>query len=119
MPKETEATKPMLPNKAYDVLKELVTIYLPALGTLYFAVSGLWGLPYGTEVVGTLSAIAIFVGVVIKSSKKSYKNSDAAYDGVVNVTEDEAKKTFNLVLNSDPDDLNAKSELKFKVNPSN
>lgn len=26
--------------------------FLPALGTLYFALAGIWGLPYGEQLVG-------------------------------------------------------------------
>ena len=32
-----------LSNKAYDVLKFIAQIVLPALGTLYFALSKIWG----------------------------------------------------------------------------
>ena len=34
-----------LKNKTYDVLKWIALYLLPALGTLYFALSGIWGLP--------------------------------------------------------------------------
>ena len=46
-----------LSNKVYDTLKWIAQILLPGLGTLYFAISGIWGLPYCEQVVGTLSAI--------------------------------------------------------------
>ena len=34
-------------NKTYDVLKWITNIVLPAVGTLYAALSGIWGFPYG------------------------------------------------------------------------
>lgn len=40
-------------NKIYDVLKYIALIVLPAIGTLYFAVAGIWGLPYGEQIVGS------------------------------------------------------------------
>lgn len=65
-----------LSNKAYDVLKYIALIVLPALGTLYFALSKIWGLPYGTEVVGTLTAIDTFMGALLRLSDTSYYNNE-------------------------------------------
>ena len=59
-------------NKTYDVLKWIALYLLPALGTLYFALSGTWGLPYGEQVVGTISAIDAFLGVILGISTKNY-----------------------------------------------
>ena len=41
-------------NKLYDILKYITQIIIPALGTLYFALAGIWGFPYGEQIVGTL-----------------------------------------------------------------
>lgn len=60
-------------NKVYDVLKFIALIVLPALGTLYFALSGIWGLPYGEEIVGTITAIDAFLGALLGISSASYK----------------------------------------------
>ena len=60
-------------NKIYDVLKYIALIGLPALGTLYFALSGIWGLPYGEEVVGTITAADTFLGVLLGISSATYK----------------------------------------------
>lgn len=59
-------------NKLYDVLKWIAMYLLPALGTLYFAISGIWGLPYGEEIVGTLTAIDTFLGVILGISAANY-----------------------------------------------
>ena len=37
----------MLTNKAYDVLKWVAQYFIPAAGTLYFAIAQIWNLPYG------------------------------------------------------------------------
>ena len=63
-------------NKTYDVLKWLAQIFLPAAGTLYFALAQIWGWPYGNEVVGTFAAIDTFLGVVLGISKKAYDNAE-------------------------------------------
>ena len=59
-------------NKTYDVLKYIAQVVLPALGTLYFALAGIWGLPYGEQIVGTITAIDTFLGVVLKISSDNY-----------------------------------------------
>ena len=51
-------------NKVYDVLKYITQIGLPAIGTLYFTLSNIWGFPYAEEVVGTISAIVTFLGIL-------------------------------------------------------
>lgn len=59
-------------NKAYDIIKWIVVIVLPSLGTLYFALAGIWGLPYGEEIVGTIAAIDTFLGAVMMISTAQY-----------------------------------------------
>ena len=45
---------------------------MPAFGTLYFALSEIWGIPYATQVVGTLSALEVFLGAVLGISTVNY-----------------------------------------------
>lgn len=68
-----------LQNRTYDILKWITTIVLPALGTLYFALSGIWGFPYGEQIVGTITAIVTFFGVVLGISTKNY-NKESEYE---------------------------------------
>ena len=49
----------MMNNRLYDVLKWIALVLLPALGTLYFALAGIWDFPYGEEIVGTLTALSL------------------------------------------------------------
>lgn len=60
-------------NKTYDVFYWVAQIVLPALGTLYFALSMLWQLPYGQEVVGTIALIDAFLGIFLGVSTAQYK----------------------------------------------
>lgn len=59
-------------NKTYDILKYIAQIALPAVGTLYFALSQIWGLPYGEEIVGTITAIDAFLGALLQISTNQY-----------------------------------------------
>lgn len=66
-------------NNVYDVLKFIAQIVLPALGTLYFALASIWGLPYGEEIVGTITAVDAFLGALLELSTAQYnkKNEEA------------------------------------------
>lgn len=59
-------------NKAYDILKWIAMLFLPALGTLYFALAGIWGFPYGEQIVGTITAVDTFLGVILGISTAQY-----------------------------------------------
>lgn len=59
-------------NKTYDTLKWIAMILLPALGTLYFALAGVWNLPYAEQVVGTITAVDTFLGAVLGIASASY-----------------------------------------------
>lgn len=61
-----------LNNKTYDILKFIAQIVLPALGTLYFALASIWGLPYGEQIVGTITAIDAFLGTILGLSSIGY-----------------------------------------------
>lgn len=65
-----------LNDKVYDVLKWIAQYLLPALGTLYFALSTIWGLPYGEQVVGTITAIDAFLGAVLGISSITYNKNE-------------------------------------------
>ena len=40
--------------------------------TLYAALAGIWGLPHGTEITGTISAVDVFLGALLGISTKNY-----------------------------------------------
>lgn len=62
-------------NKMYDVLKWIAMVFLPAIATLYFALAGIWGFPYGEEIVGTITAVDTFLGVLLGISSAQYKKN--------------------------------------------
>ena len=64
-----------LSDKMYDLLKWIAQYLLPAAGTLYFALAGIWGLPYGEQIVGTITAVDTFLGVLLGISSVQYKKN--------------------------------------------
>ena len=67
-------------NKAYDVLKKVAQVWLPALGTLYFALASIWGLPYGEAIVGTITAVDAFLGAILGISTHLYNKQQGTLD---------------------------------------
>ncbi len=75
-------------NKLYDILKWIAQYLLPGLGTLYFALAKIWGLPYGVEIVGTISAFDAFLGGLLGISSANYY-SEQVQTNVNNDSQDE------------------------------
>lgn len=68
-------------NKTYDTLKWVAQYLLPALGTLYFTLTQIWGLPYGEQVVGTVTAVDTCLGVLLGISSIHYNKQLEADTG--------------------------------------
>lgn len=63
-------------NETYDILKWIALYLLPAIGTLYFALASVWGLPYGEQIVGTVTAVDTFLGVILGISTANYNKDN-------------------------------------------
>lgn len=63
-------------NQIYDILKWTAQIVLPAVATLYFALASIWGLPYGEQIVGTITAIDAFLGAILGISSVNYNKRE-------------------------------------------
>ena len=70
----------LLNNKVYNVLKWIAQYVLPGLGALYFALASIWGLPYGEQIVGTITAIDVFLGVILGISSNTYNKTMAVIE---------------------------------------
>lgn len=105
-------------NRTYDILKWIARYLLPALGTLYFALSGIWGFAYGEEVVGTIAALTAFLGVILGLSTKQYNKTNKT-DGVLEIDEHNwDKDIYRLNLSTGLSDLKHKKEITLKVDPN-
>lgn len=71
-------------NETYDFLKFVAQILLPALGALYFGLTQWWPLPYGAEVVGTITVIDTFLGSILQISTDQYNKELAQTIGIPN-----------------------------------
>ena len=60
-------------NKMYDVLKWIALVALDAIGLFYSTIAGIWGLPYGDQVLETCVALSVFLGALVGVSSTQYK----------------------------------------------
>lgn len=65
-------------DKTYNILKWIAMVLLPAVGTLYFALAGIWGFPFGEQIVGTITAVDTFLGVILGISTAQYNKAQAS-----------------------------------------
>lgn len=109
----------MLDDRWYKQGKKFVQIYIPAASSLYFGLGSIWGLPAVEQVVGTCAVVATFIGVCLGLSSNQYDRSEARYDGEVVVEQTDAGgKLFSLQLEGDPEEIEQKKSVAFKVKPS-
>ena len=59
-------------NKMYDVLKWIALVVLPATAILYSSLAGIWGFPYAEQIPDTITAIDLFLGVILGISSTQY-----------------------------------------------
>lgn len=65
----------VMSDKVYDILKWIVLVALPAIATFYGVVAGIWGFPYGEQIVATITAIDTLLGAFIGVSGVKYQKN--------------------------------------------
>lgn len=107
----------LIRGKAYDRVKFLAQILLPAIGAFYFSLAGLWGLPAAEQVVGTIVAADAFLGVFLGLSQNAYKTSDERYTGTVHVgsEQEDGMQNFSIELPLTAEEVTSKKEIVLKV----
>lgn len=110
-----KTNSPLLKNKHYDLLKWLSLIVLPAVGTLYFGLSGIWDLPYGEQVVGTIVVLVTFLGVLLGVSSKTYAEETVGNIEITEPNGEDMSQTVYFNLNRDLDNLPAGRPVRFSV----
>lgn len=111
------ASKPWFNDKTYNAVKFAAQIGLPALGTLYAGVAGLWGLPATMQVIGTIVAVDTFLGVILGISAAQYNAVGGAYDGTLDIIH-QANGDKNFMFNVDEHPANYEADkgvVTFKV----
>lgn len=103
-------------NKTHDILKYIAMIWLPAFGTLVFALTDLWSVSWGQQAVGTIMALDTFLGVILGISTRTYNMAGGNFDGHLIVDqEDPLKDTYTLDLKTPLSEIPGKTDIRLKV----
>lgn len=122
MPESSTSSSLQLSGPVYDQLKRVTTVVLPGLSALYFSLAQIWGLPAAEQVVGTIAALNLFLGLLVSLSSKSFNSDNNTVAGAINIENDPdtGKKLYTLELakGMGPEDLDGKNEVRFKIHSS-
>jgi len=104
-------------NKTYNTLKWIAQFLLPGLGTLYFALASIWGLPYGEQIIGSITALNIFMGIILGISTHEYRKSEIANaDGQLLIDSTDPKRDiYRLDLGNNLEALGEKKTVTLLV----
>lgn len=71
----------IMKNSTYDKLKFIAQILLPAVATLWVAISTIWNLPLADQIEGTITAVIVFLdtllGLTLAKASSDYHKGDA------------------------------------------
>ncbi len=99
-------------NKAYDILKAIAQYFLPALATVYAALSQSgFEMPYTAEVIGVITALDTLLGAILGISKHNYAGEGTL---VVDTSDEEADK-YLLNVNVPLEELASHKSIVMKV----
>jgi hypothetical protein len=59
-------------NKLYDILKDTSLLWMPITITFYGVLSTAWGIPFGEEILATLTGLNAALGAIVKYFKAQY-----------------------------------------------
>lgn len=68
-------------NRAFDFLRLLCEVIIPALATFYASVGAIWGWPYTDGVTKTLAAVALLIGAVVNGVRTAYNKKQEEDNG--------------------------------------
>ncbi len=98
-----------LTKSAHDGLTKLVLVIYPGLSAAVFVMSYIWDLPSAKLLLGMVALVSFAIGLYLI-------RNEHAYDGAIFVTaSDEGGKVFTLQLDGDPDNLDQKDSVSFRV----
>lgn len=63
-------------NKAYDILKWVVVIVIPALTTAYVGLAAVWGFPYAEPIAKTSAIVCTLLGAILGISTINYNKEN-------------------------------------------
>ena len=105
----------LLSTSIYKKLRD-AQIFIPLLGSLYFGIGTIWGLPGIEQVTATVTVFVTFLAGLIKVSESVYDSSEARFDGDMVVKDDgQGNIVYEMELNRDAGEFKDDNSIVFKV----
>jgi len=111
-----QKTYPLLSNSAYDKLKPVTTLLMPAVVTFILGVGEIWNIESAPKIGATLGAFNVLLGVLLAVATRSYNNSDDKFDGTVDVQHLDGRKVAVMDITTEPETMLGQKQVTLKVN---
>jgi hypothetical protein len=97
----------VLKGAVYDVLKWIALVLLPGLAALYFGLGQIWNFPAVEQVVGSITVLDTFLGLLLGRSSRNYTVQEFSLDtvGDIVVTQDRFGTVTGMRMEADRDPL--------------
>lgn len=109
-------------NKTYDYAKFVALVLLPALGTLYFGLAQIWHFPHPGDVVGSITVVDTFLGVILHVSTSSYHDAnkviEAGHITSTGIDEDNGMPNLAITLTKLPHEILTSKKMVLTVDPN-
>lgn len=105
----------LITNKLYNFLKWFTTIFLPAVGALYFGLAQIWDFDRIVGVNGTINAIITFLGILLNISSRKYSKVVNTPDGDLIINEVDGEKFPMLGVNGSLEAMTSKRKVILQV----
>lgn len=67
-------------DRAFNFLRTLCEVIIPALATFYASVGAIWGWPYTDGVTKTLAAVALLIGAIVNGFRNAYNKKGEKHE---------------------------------------
>lgn len=115
----TTTSKPLINDRAYDLLKGVTAVVLPGVATLVLALGQIWNWDNTQPVAQTIVAVNAFLGVLQLVASGQYKKTDAfapVVGDIVKSVTPEGKSLYSLNFPEDPTKaLDENATVKFNI----
>lgn len=101
---EAGTPNPLLTNKTYDLIKDLVIVAFPLFVVAYSGLGMIWGWPDTDRWVTTAGVVGALLGGLLKIAAKRYENLPVITDGSVLINTGDPSSPDIVVADTDLSD---------------
>lgn len=107
-----------LSSGVYNKVKWAALTLLPAIATLYFMLGNLWNFPNVEQVIGSITAVETFLGLLLGISTRQYNKTANVIDGDLIVSDVDGEQYLTLGVKGSVEQMASKDEVRLRVVPN-